>query len=77
MCYKKAVENQRLLKWLGNLEVNFLDSPFKKTRISAIFFISTFPKHQNLLAGVLTGLKPIFINIIMCFSVCKVFCGKI
>lgn len=60
---KKAVENQRLLKWLGNLEVNFLDSTFKKTRISAIFFISTFPKHQNLLAGVLTGLKPIFMRL--------------
>ena len=45
--------------WLGRLEVNFLNSPFKKTKISAIFFISTFPKHQNLLAGVLTGLKPI------------------
>lgn len=42
---KKAVENQRLLKWLGNLEVNFLDSPFKKTRISAIF---SFQLSQNI-----------------------------
>ena len=49
--------------WLGRLEVNFLNSPFKKTKISAIFFHFNFSKTSKFISRRINRFKTDFMRL--------------